>query len=501
MDKSVISALKVALFYALFAVCWILFSDMAVALLFDTPQLQSLAQTYKGLAFVIITALLLLILVLRSNRALEKASDMDSLTGLHSLSMFMRTLNMTVKRLKPDDRFFLCFLDIDDFKSVNKTLGFDRADAFLQDLAHGFRDVALPGSFLSRLHADQFACFEKLETPVDMDSHIRNIQRVFSNQAKKHGIEATCSLGIALYPADGTNARELMLSATEALNVAKQQKDAIQFHDKKLTEKATQRRQMILDLRQAIENKVLSVVYQPKYDLKTLTVCGVEVLVRWNHPNKGFISPDIFISLAEDNGLTNSISKLVVEKASLELGKSGLLDTQLKHVAINVSASEFNNADEMYKLMQFIKLQDGFSPYARIEITETATLSDMKKSADIISHLQSSGFTFSIDDFGTGYTSLAMLKDLTTDEIKIDRSFVSELEHDDRSRTIVNAIIAMAQSFNINIVAEGVETAKQLKILQDMGCQQAQGYYLGRPMPISDLMAHLEKDHPEIDQI
>ncbi|WP_268844302.1 diguanylate cyclase domain-containing protein, partial [Vibrio anguillarum] len=269
---------------------------------------------------------------------------------MHSLSMFVRTLNITIKKLKSNERFILCYLDVDDFKSINETLGFERADAFLQDLAHDINEMALPGSLVSRLHADQFASFVKLSDAVDMDSHVRSVQRLYTHRAKQHNIETTCCIGVAIYPADGISARELMVSATEALNVAKKQKNAIQYHDKTLTEKAMQRRQMVLDLRLAIDDDSLTVVYQPKYDLKTLTVNGVEVLIRWNHPVKGAIPPDVFIPLAEDNGLTGAISKFVVGKVSQELGRSGILGTQIKHVAVNVSATEFNNADEMYEL-------------------------------------------------------------------------------------------------------------------------------------------------------
>ncbi len=181
-----------------------------------------------------------------------------------------------------------------------------------------------------------------------------------------------------------------------------------------------------------------------------------------------------------------------MKKVSEELDEVDLLGDPLSHVAINISATEFNDSAEMQALTSFILQQSSLAPFIRIEITETATLSNMKNSVEIISRLQASGLTFSIDDFGTGYTSLAMLKDLTVDEIKIDRSFVSELRDDERSRTIVSAIIAMARSFGINIVAEGIETAEQLALLQEFGCLEAQGYLLGRPMPIHDLVMHIE---------
>ncbi|WP_438862844.1 putative bifunctional diguanylate cyclase/phosphodiesterase [Neptunicella sp.] len=491
MNRATISALKVSIIYAVFASLWILFSDIAVETFFDSPYLRAVAQTYKGLAFVILTALLLLILVLRDNRALEKANDIDNLTGLLSLNMFIRALNSTIKQLNPGERILLGYLDIDDFKSINDAIGFEQADLFLQDLANDIKEAVLTGAFVSRLHADQFASFNVLDENIHLDNHVRDFQQLFVRRAKKNSIKATCCIGVALYPADGVNAKELMVSATEALGVAKQQKNAIQYHDKELTERAMLRRQMVIDLQEAISKEQLTVVYQPKYNLKTLTPSGVEVLVRWIHPEQGFIPPDVFIPLAEEHGLTSGISKLVVNKASTELGNSTLLGNQVKHVAVNISATEFNNTQEMHELTEFIQSQVNLAPYIRIEITETATLTDMKKSVEIISSLQASGISFSIDDFGTGYTSLAMLKDLTVDEIKIDRSFVSGVEDDHRSRTIVNAIIAMSKSFDINIVAEGIETAQQLKILQEMGCQEAQGYYLGRPMPLDDLIKHI----------
>ena len=492
MDRAVISALKVSLIYAGFAALWILFSDIAVNALIDGEGLRTLAQTYKGLGFVTITALMLLILVYRSGKTLQKVNDVDSLTGLFSLNMFIRSLAMAIDRKKPGYRIVLGYLDVDNFKSLNQRLGYERADIFLQELALGIRKVSLPGSVVARLHADQFASFSVIESDFDVEDHALAFQRFFARCAKRLDIDATCSIGVAILPDDGVSAKELMVSATEALNVAKQTGNAIQFHDKSLAEKAMKRRQMLLELREAIASESLKVVYQPKYDLQTMSVSGAEVLVRWIHPVEGFIPPDVFIPLAEEVGLTSAISKLVVKKVSEELDDVDLLGDPLSHVAINISATEFNDAAEMRALTSFILEKPSLAPFIRIEITETATLSNMKNSVDIISRLQASGLTFSIDDFGTGYTSLAMLKDLTVDEIKIDRSFVAELREDERSRTIVGAIIAMARSFGINIVAEGIETAEQLALLQEFGCLEAQGYFLGRPMPIHELIAHIE---------
>lgn len=492
MPNTIKSAFRITLVYALFAACWILFSDMLVEALIVDPQLFASVQTFKGMAFVAITAVLLFLLVVRDNKAIEKANDMDSLTGLHNINLFIRVLNQRLLNLKPDERLVLGYLDIDGFRQINESIGFERADELLKDLASHLERATLDGAIVARIQADQFASFSTYQVGIDMDAHIRNIQSTFNQRCRVFNLDASCCIGVALYPEDGSSARQLMVAAAEALNVAKQKKNCIQFHDKALTEKASLRRQMLMELQDAISKQQLSVVYQPKYQLADLTVSSVEVLIRWNHPDYGLVSPMVFIPLAEENGLSGAISRLVIAKASEELVAAGLLGNVLKHVAINVSAAEFNNAEDMLVLTQFIARQSSLAPYIRIEITETATLHDMKKSRAIIANLQQSGITFSVDDFGTGYTSLAMLKDLTVDEIKIDRSFVAELVSDQRSKTIVDAIIAMAKSFDINVVAEGVETAEQLAILTAMGCQQAQGYFLGRPMPIADLVRHIE---------
>ncbi|OKY25156.1 bifunctional diguanylate cyclase/phosphodiesterase [Thalassotalea sp. PP2-459] len=495
MDKVVNSAVRIAFIYAVFSGLWILFSDFAVETFIDSANLRALAQTYKGLIFVFVTAMMLLLLVYRNNQALEKTNDLDGLTGLYSINMFIRSLDKSIRSLHSHEQIILGYLDIDDFKTLNEAIGFDRADMFLRDLAADISKATLAGSVTARLHADQFASFAFIDTneEFDMDAHVLSFQRLFAKRAKQNGINVTCCIGVALYPTDGRNAKELMVSATEALGVAKQQKNAIQYHDKALTKIAMQRRQMVLDLRQAIKENALTVVYQPKYNLNTLSISGVEVLVRWIHEKHGFVSPADFIPLAEDNHLTNAISKLVIGKAAEELEIAGLLGGELQRIAVNVSATEFNNIDEMQGLTKFIKNLENFAPFVSIEITETATLTDMKKSVDIIADLQQQGITISIDDFGTGYTSLTMLKDLTVDEIKIDRSFIAEIEHDERSKTIVNAIIVMAKSFGVNIVAEGIETEQQLSLLQNMGCEEAQGFYLAKPMPIEDLTRHIKQ--------
>lgn len=485
------SAFMLPIIYWVLASLYVVTSDIAIVELFDSEATRMLMQTYKGLVFIVFTALLLLVVILKYRHAIKKAYRRDSLTGLLNINVFIENLRATIALRKKSEKIILGYLNIDNFREVNEQVGFEQANAFLKNLALQLSASTLPGSTISRLHGDQFASFAVLDEKVDLEFHTLDIQNTFHECAREHGIEATCSIGIVIYPTDGTNAESLMSSADEALSIAKAKSDSIQFHDKTLSEKASQQRRLLSDLRQAIYDETLNVVYQPKYDLNTLRVSGLEVLLRWYHPTTGFVSPDVFIPLAEKNDLSLAITRLVLSKVSRELSALELIANGIKHIAINVSAAEFNNPEDMKMLMQHIWQSPQLAPFIRIEISETATLSNIKQSTQVIANLQKSGISFSIDDFGTGFTSLAMLKDLTVDEIKIDRSFVAELTTDRRSETIIKAIVGMADSFDINVVAEGIESKEQLETLQKIGCREAQGYFLGRPMPKEQLTTHL----------
>lgn len=485
------SALRITAIYTFVAILWILFSDLVVNFIVDDTSVREKIQTYKGITFVVVTASLLMLLISRSNKALLKSNDIDFVTGLPRLGLFLKMIDRQISNLSPADRYAMYYIDIDHFHELKETLGEEQAESFLVSLAMDFEQHIYPGAIVSHVHADEFSVGIKVEPNTDIENVAKKIQHLVRLQSTVYGMSTTCCLGVALYPDDGMNARQLLSSATSAIETAKTKGNYIQFHDLSLTQRAKQRHQQFLELRDAIHQEQLSVVYQPKYSLSDNSVCGVEVLARWNHPDKGFISPDIFIPLAEDYDLIHQLSKLVLKIAVNELVSTDLVGSCLEHISINISASEFNNPHEMTELMAFIKQTPAITPHIRIEITERAALDEIKRSSELISVFQQDGVSFSIDDFGKGYTSLAMLKDLAINEIKIDRSFVSELTSDSRSRTIVSAIIGMAQSFDIDVVAEGVETGEQLAILKELGCQQAQGYYFARPMPLVELKDHL----------
>lgn len=491
-SSSLEATLRITLFYAAFSASWILLSDIVVeAISTETHSITTL-QTLKGWMFVAITALLLFVLIFRSNIRSERVFQMDGLTGLLNHNLFNQQLVRKIHECKQDHSIVMWCLDINNFKQLNEKVGFEQADQFLKAFASDLATNFDAETIIGRLAADQFAVSKKLSPNDSLEEKTEELKSLFTRRAYKSTLDISCSMGVASFPCDASTANELMAATNEALHNAKQQRDVIIYHDIDLAQAAQKRKDLLQDLKHAIEHNQLSLVYQPKYCLTTGNPTGVEILTRWKHPYRGYISPAEFIPLAEQNNLSHKITRFVVETAAAELKRVNLLEIPINNIALNVSASEFNNPKDMDILLEQILDNTELAHLIKVEITETATLNDMTRSAAIITKLRDSGLRFSVDDFGTGYTSLAMLKDFTIDEIKIDRSFISELEHEGKAKTIVAAIVAMASSFKINVVAEGVETLEQLKLLKEIGCQEVQGYFLGVPMNITKLKKHLK---------
>lgn len=494
MRSDILSALKITAFYAAFAGIWILFSDLAVSLLVQDQQTITLVQTLKGWFFVGVTGALLFVLVARSLDRVRQAYDLDSLTGLMSYAAFKAQLARLASDLPDHQVLVVCYLDIDGFHKLNQAQGGELADTFLQALAADLNSQRSVQDILCRLPPDQFAMARRVPKQQSVADQALAVERLFRGTCERFGLALTCSMGVATFPGDSDSPKDLLDAASAALKEAKRATNRICFHNKQLAQAERDRWQMLEELRAALDQGALSLVYQPKYHADTRAVAGLEVLVRWRHPQRGFISPAQFVPIAEENGLSLQLTEFVIARAASELAATGLLGGKVQHVAINVSATEFNSEQAMQQLYACIQAHPALAPCVRIEITETATLTDIPKSSALISKLRDKGLSFSVDDFGTGYTSLAMLKDFTIDEIKIDRSFVAVVDTDSRARTIVRAVIAMAANFNIDVVAEGVETAAQLRTLQSMGCKQVQGYYLAHPMPVATLLEHLNRD-------
>lgn len=488
------SAVRIALIYAFFAGLWIVFSDMALESMVSDLALMSRLQTYKGWFFVLVTAVMLCFLVFSALLKIERINEFDPLTGLLNHHMFMEQLSRKLLNKQAKQKIVVIYQDIDRFAKINEVLGFGLANQALADYARELKAGFHSNVLIARFPPDQFAIAFISDKDLSLlDERITQLKRLFSKAMLAYKISATSTLGIAISPQDGNETKALMSAAAEALVKAKQGSPGnIEFFNKALSEQEKEKQLLVNDLREAVQAKKLFLVYQPQYQLQTGVLTGVEVLARWQHPEKGFVAPDIFVKLAEEFGLCDELSAFVVSRAEEELAGRGLLGQAIKRVSINISALEFNSPPLMETLMENIQRADQLFPYLQLEITETATLDNLEKSAALIESLKSKGLKFSVDDFGTGYTSLAMLKDLPIDEIKIDRSFINDLEKGGKSKAIVDAIIAMTKGFGIDSVAEGIESGAQLELLKAIGCSEGQGYFLAMPMTIEKLEAHIK---------
>lgn len=493
MTTQWLSALKVVGIYLLVGVLWILFSDQLLQLGVHDADLRVKLQTLKGWLYVLVTAILLFVLINRALEAIDNANRLDPLTQLLRHQLFRERLEALLQQASAQAPLALLYLDIDHFSALNQKLGTDGADRLLKCFASALREHSRGSALLARISTDQFA----IAIPVtggarQAENKAQALRQLLQEVALDFNVEAQCSIGIAMAPLDGQTGKLLMAAASHALSQAKQGSRAgILFFNQELSRREFERQEMLRDLRAAISDKSLSLVYQPQFSTGDLSLCGVEVLLRWKHPRHGFVSPDIFIRLAEENALMPQISAFVVETSYAELAP--LLGKQINRVSINISALEFNNPPLIEALLLHIQRQPGYIHHVQLEITETAAIANLGASIGLIERLRQQGLRLSLDDFGTGFSSLAMLKDLPVDEVKIDRSFVFNLEQQPRTQAIISALVGIANDFDIKIVAEGVETEEQRELLHQMGCHELQGYLLAAPKPLAQLSSSIEQ--------
>ncbi|OOF00068.1 putative bifunctional diguanylate cyclase/phosphodiesterase [Salinivibrio sp. IB643] len=487
MKKTAYYALKLALIYFFFASLWVLFSDKLVNVLSDNLEMFTWAQSLKGLLFVVITSVLLWALAQKNYRDLERASDIDTVTGLHSPSVFIRRADTLLQHANAESCYTLFVLDIDDYTSVTNKLGFDRTNQLLIGVARKIDTPTVPENLTSRIHSDRFACLLTLPNVSEMTPYIDKLHRQCNQFLQRYDRDITCSVGVAVFDSDGEDTTALMTAATRALNEAKKHKNAVAYHDIYLTEEAKKRQNLVNDLKQAIDTNKIDVVFQPQYHVVSGQLSGLEVLARWTHDQYGNIPPSVFIPLAEEQHFCEDLTALVLEKATKQLNESQLLGNMVKRVSVNISAVEFNSVDAIARIDTYLQSNPEFARYLCLEITETAALDDIIECARVVDTLKRHGVTFSIDDFGVGYTSLGMFNRINVDEIKIDRSFIQAMETDSRAKAITAGIIDIAKRLDINVVAEGVETHTQLMLLKQLDCQHVQGFYLGYPAPLEQL--------------
>ena len=427
---------------------------------------------------------------------LHRQANFDILTGLPNRLMAFDRINMEISRAKRSgQRFALLFVDLDDFKSVNDSLGHAVGDRLLVAIGVRLQAAMRDADTVARLGGDEFLVLAADVTgEVQVEKIAERLLETVAEPQELNGrkVVAHCSIGIALYPDNGENAEALLANADNAMYQAKAtQQGAATFFTDEMNTRLRKRVQMEQDLRVAIELGQLALNFQPIVDTADRRHRGAEVLLRWNHPERGAISPAEFIPLAEADGQIVDIGDWVLEQACRCW--SGWRDSGIDSgfLAINISRIQFRRRLSA-RLAELISIYGVPPDMLELEITESVLLDDHRQVAEELNSLRAVGVTLSLDDFGTGYSSLSYLKRFRFDVLKIDRSFVAGVPGDPDDVLLVKAILAMAEGFGLKVVAEGVETHDQLSFVAAQGCDLAQGYLLGRPMTDEAYLGYLK---------
>ncbi len=421
------------------------------------------------------------------------AAEHDWLTDLPNARLLSRRIATAIENARRYRlRVAVLFLDLDGFKHINDSLGHSIGDRLLQSVAKRLTGCVRPSDTVSRQGGDEFVVLltsiQREEDPANLARRLlRSVAEVHS--VDQHELHVTASIGVSMFPDDGSDTETLIKNADTAMYQAKENgRQGFQFFKPAMNARAVERQSIEQDLRSALERREFSLHYQPKIDLHTGLISGAEALLRWDHPGRGLLFPSTFIPVAEESGLIVAIGRWVVREACVQArgwADAGFPDIS---VAVNVSAIEFRSERFASDVLATLK-DTGLVPgNLELELTESVFMKHLESAAAILQSLRSAGVQIAVDDFGTGYSSLSYLRRLPVDTLKIDRSFVAQLELGADEAAILTAVISMARSLRLHVIAEGVETTEELEFLHEQDCGQAQGFYFSRPVPVSNFV-------------
>ncbi|MBP8170951.1 MAG: EAL domain-containing protein [Pseudomonas sp.] len=430
--------------------------------------------------------------------SLQRMSQYDFLTGLPNRQQLQEQLDQILSDAgRVQHRVAVLCVGLDDFKGINEQFSYQTGDQLLLLLSDRLRSHSGRLGALARLGGDQFALIQAdIEQPYEAaelaQTILDDLEQPFVLEHEEIRLRAT--IGITLFPEDGDSTEKLLQKAEQTMTLAKSRsRNRYQFYIASVDSEMRRRRELEKALREALANNELHLVYQPQIDYSDHRVIGVEALLRWQHPQHGFVSPDIFIPLAEQNGSIVAIGEWVLDQACKQLREwhdQGFIDLRM---AVNLSSVQLHHA-ELPRIVNNLLQVYRLPPRSlELEVTETGLMEDITTAAQHLLSLRRSGALIAIDDFGTGYSSLSYLKSLPLDKIKIDKSFVQDLLEDEDDATIVRAIIQLAKSLGMQVIAEGVETIEQEAYIVAQGCNEGQGYLYSKPLPPRELTLFLKQ--------
>ncbi|MEG4092824.1 EAL domain-containing protein [Microcoleus sp. Pol12B4] len=412
----------------------------------------------------------------------------DPLTGLPNRLLFNERLSLALASAHQNaEMLAVIFLDLDRFKNVNDTLGHPVGDLLLQSVSRRLTNCLRVGDSMARWGGDEFTVLlYNINSPDEATKICQLIIQSLSSPFDFEGLELyiKASLGIALAPYDGEDAETLLKNADAAMYKAKQKgRNNYQFYTRAIGSKVSEDLNLENHLYKALKKSEFVLHYQPQISLKTGKIVGMEALIRWEHPERGLISPDRFIPLAEETGLICQIDEWVMRTACLQNRAWQLLGLPPMRIAVNLSARQFLQPHTVQTIAEILSETKLNPEYLEIEITESIAMTDVSFTVSVLQQLQDMGIHIALDDFGTGYSSLWSLKNFPLNNLKIDKSFVADLVTGSSGATIVKLAIALGQGLNLQVIAEGVETAEQLAFLHSHQCDMGQGYFFSKPIP------------------
>ena len=509
-----LSPARIALLYVFIGIVWIVFSDTLTSwLATDVNQFGTIGIS-KGVVFIFVTGGLLHLLIhnyaeqLRSTQKtfhqaeqeVKKLAYYDRDTGLPNQNLLLDRMNQVIAfNSRKRKNTAIIYISLTGFKAVVDARGHSGGSEAVCAIAERLVTAVRQYDTVARIHRDEFVLvLGGAVQEGDIAVILNKLQTVFSVPIRLGADETIipACFGVACFPADGSTSELLLQHAHIAMNQARKNSVTFQYYSEELNQKAVDRLNIETGLLKALEDGEFYLCYQPKMDINGTDIHGMEALVRWQRPGQGTIPPDKFIPVAEENGLIVRLGTWVLQEAcrqNKEWQDGGL--PKLK-VAVNLSARQLRDNNFVPLVMQILE-ETGLDPhYLELELTESALMGDASDTVCKLLSLKELGISISVDDFGTGYSSLSYLKHLPIDTIKVDRSFVRDIVNDPDDAAIVDAIVAMAHSLKLNVIAEGVETREQLDFLQQRNCQQAQGYYFARPLDPQQFEAFIIQGMP-----
>ncbi|WP_083338566.1 EAL domain-containing protein [Ensifer sp. LCM 4579] len=459
---------------------------------FDAQAIAALALAIVVVALIIVGTGLASYLIdthvqANSQEQLRHMASHDTLTGLPNRASFNECLTGSLLDARDGNKkFAVVCIDLNRFKEINDTLGHGAGDEALRILARRMAQSLEEGEFIARLGGDEFAAVKRFADRSEVHAFADRMAGIFNRPIRIDSMEAEvgASIGAAVWPDDAKDLDELLNNADLAMYHAKHAfLDTICFYDPEIGASVRKRRRLAEALRHALDHDQLELHYQVQMSLASGEIHGYEVLLRWTHPQLGPIPPSDFIPVAEENGLIAPLGAWVLRRACQD---AAAWEPPYR-IAVNVSAVQFMDAS-LPRLVHQVLVETGLPPHRlELELTETALIRDKARSLHIMRQIKALGVGVSLDDFGSGYSSLETLRSFPFDKIKLDRTFVDGIEHDRQSKAIVRAVLALGKSLHIPVLAEGIESDDQIAILRAEGCDEGQGFLLGRPSPADDL--------------